>query len=78
MRRLAKIVGILFLAAACAGPGAVQRRALDELYALGDYSAAVESLRGARDEYGSSNEVAYRLDLGLALLDSGRAAEADE
>jgi hypothetical protein len=78
MRRPAKIVGILSLAAACAGPGAVQRRALDELYALGDYSAAVESLRGARDEYGPSNEVAYRLDLGLALLDSGRAAEADE
>lgn len=77
MTRSAKLTAALACMAACAGPKAAHRRALASFYGAGDYAAAAEHVRSAHADYGAANEVLYRLDLGLALIDADRAEAAD-
>lgn len=67
----------LILLSGCAGPSVERKKTVAQLQAEGNFAAAVERIRAARDEYGPSNAALYELDLAQALADAGERAEAD-
>ena len=77
MTRFVKRALALACLTACAGPETSHRRTLADFYASGEYAAAAERVRSARADYGASNEVLYRLELGLALIDAAQDENAD-
>lgn len=67
----------MILIAGCAGPAVEQKTNVARHQAAGDFSAAAERIRAAKDEYGPANAALYDLDLAQALADAGRREEAD-